>query len=96
MARTGPKLSPNPGRTARFYRKNKKSREKHRSDQKAINSTTEKKAYRRDLMKIRRERKPGPQTDMSHKVVGSLRNHVKQTEVEAERKELNDTITTKP
>ena len=67
MARTGPKLSPNPGRTAKFYRKNKKSREKHRRDQKAINSTSEKKAYRRDLMKIRRERKPGPQTDMSHK-----------------------------
>ena len=67
MARTGPKLSPNPGRTAKFYRKNKKSREKHRSDQKAINSTHEKKAYRRDLMKIRRARKPGPQTDMSHK-----------------------------
>ena len=67
MARTGPKLSPNPGRTARFYRKNKKSREKHRRDQKPINATSEKKAYRRDLMKIRRERKPGPQTDMSHK-----------------------------
>ena len=67
MARTGPKLSPNPGRTAKFYRKNKKSREKHRSDQKAINSTPEKKAYRRDLMKIRRARKPGSQTDMSHK-----------------------------
>ena len=44
MARTGPKLSPNPGRTAKFYRKNKKSREKHRSDQKAINSTPEKKS----------------------------------------------------
>ena len=67
MARTGPKLSPNPGRTARFYRKNKKSREKHRRDNAAINSTPAKKAYRRDLMKIRRDRKPGPQTDMSHK-----------------------------
>ena len=67
MARTGPKLSPNPGRTARFYRKNKKSREKHRRDNTAINRTPDKKAYRRDLMKIRRERKPGPQTDMSHK-----------------------------
>ena len=67
MARTGPKLSPNPGKTARFYRKNKRSRLKHRRGQKAINSTPEKKAYRRDLMKIRRERKPGPQTDMSHK-----------------------------
>ena len=67
MARTGPKLSPNPGRTARFYRKNKKSREKHRRDNTAINSTPAKKAYRRDLMKIRRKRKPGAQTDMSHK-----------------------------
>tara|TARA_R100001440_G_scaffold40319_1_gene59952 strand:+ start:449 stop:715 length:267 start_codon:yes stop_codon:yes gene_type:complete len=67
MARTGPKLSKNPGKTARFYRKNKKSREKHRRDQRAINSTAEKKAYRRDLLKIRRERKPGSQTDMSHK-----------------------------
>ena len=67
MARTGPKLSPNPGKTARFYRKNKKSREKHRRTQRAINATPEKKAYRRGLMKIRRERKPGPQTDMSHK-----------------------------
>ena len=65
--RTGPKLSPNPGRTARFYRKNKESREKHRRTNRAINSTPAKKAYRRDLMKIRRERKPGPQTDMSHK-----------------------------
>ena len=42
MARTGPKLSPNPGRTARFYRKNKKSREKHRRDNAAINSTPSK------------------------------------------------------
>ena len=67
MARPGPKLSKNPGRTARFYRKNKKSREKHRRDQRVINNTPAKKAYRRDLMKIRRERKPGPQTDMSHK-----------------------------
>ena len=67
MARTGPKLSPNPGRTARFYRKNKKSREKHRRTNRAINSTPAKKAYRRDLMKIRRERGTGPQTDLSHK-----------------------------
>ena len=67
MARTGPKLSPNPGRTARFYRKNKKSREKHRRNNRAINDTPAKREYRRDLMKIRRERKPGPQTDMSHK-----------------------------
>ena len=67
MARTGPKLSKNPGKTARFYRKNKASREKHRRTQSAINSTPAKTAYRRDLMRIRRDRKPGPQTDMSHK-----------------------------
>ena len=67
MARTGPKLSPNPGKTARFYRKNKRSRLKHRRDNTKINDTDSKRAYRRDLMKIRRERKPGPQTDMSHK-----------------------------
>ena len=67
MARTGPRLSPNPGRTARFYRKNKVSREMHRRTQRAINNTPAKKEYRRDLMRIRRNRKPGPQTDMSHK-----------------------------
>ena len=67
MARTGPRFSPNPGRTARFYRRNKKSRLKHRRDNRRINNTPAKRAYRRDLMKIRRERKPGPQTDMSHK-----------------------------
>ena len=65
--KTGPKLSPNPGRTARFYRKNKESREKHRRTNRAINSTPAKKAYRRELMMIRRRRKPGPQTDMSHR-----------------------------
>lgn len=67
MARTGPKLSPNPGRTARFYRKNKKSREKHRRDNTKINDTDSKREYRRNLMMIRRKRKPGSQTDMSHK-----------------------------
>ena len=67
MARTGPKLSPNPGRTARFYRKNKRSRLKHRRDNTEINHTPAKRSYRRDLMKIRRKRKPGAQTDMSHK-----------------------------
>ena len=67
MARTGPRFSPNPGRTARFYRRNKKSRLKHRRDNRRINNTHAKRAYRRDLMKIRRKRKPGKQTDMSHK-----------------------------
>ncbi len=67
MARTGPRLSPNPGRTARFYRRNKRSRLKRRRAQARINNTPAKRAYRRELMKIRRKRKPGRQTDMSHK-----------------------------
>ena len=67
MARPGPKLSPNPGKTAKYYRSNSKARKKHNETNKKINSTPAKKAYRRDLMKIRRARKPGPQTDMSHK-----------------------------
>ena len=67
MARTGPKLSPRPGRTARFYRRNKKSRIKHRRDNAQINNTPAKREYRKNLMMIRRKRRPGPQTDMSHK-----------------------------
>ena len=55
MARTGPKLSPNPGRTARFYRKNKKSREKHRRDNAAINSTPSK--NRKSRLKIKAHKK---------------------------------------
>ncbi len=65
--RTGPKLSPRPGRTARFYRKNRRARRKHRRDNAIINNTPAKRRYRRELMMIRRNRKPGPQTDMSHK-----------------------------
>ena len=67
MARPGPKLSKNPGKTAKYYRANPEARKKHNETNKKINSTPAKKAYRRDLMKIRRARKPGPQTDMSHK-----------------------------
>ena len=67
MARTGPKLSPNPGKTAKFYRKNKKSREKHRRDNAIINDTDAKRAYRKELIKIRRERNPSKFVDMSHK-----------------------------
>ena len=62
-----PKLSPNPGRTARFYRKNKKSRLKHRRDELKRGATPAKRAYRRNLLKIRRSRKIGPQQDLSHK-----------------------------
>ena len=96
MARTGPKLSKNPGRTARFYRKNKKSREKHRRDQRAINSTPAKKAYRGDQRKIRENVNPDHRQICHIKVEKSWQSHVKQTEVEAERVELDDTITTKP
>ena len=67
MGRPGPKLSPNPGKTAKYYRANSEARKKHNKTNKKINSTEKKKKYRRDLMKIRRARKPGPQTDMSHK-----------------------------
>jgi len=67
MARPGPKLSPNPGKTARYYRSNPKARKKHNETNKKINNTDAKRSYRKDLMRIRRDRKPGPQTDMSHK-----------------------------
>ena len=67
MARTGPALSPNPGRTARLYRRNKKSLLKHRRYNRRINNTPAKRAYRRELMQIRRKRRPGKQTDMSHR-----------------------------
>ena len=63
----GPKPSPNPGRTARFYRSNPKSRAKHVRDNTKINNTPAKRKYRRDLMKIRRKLKPGPQQDVSHR-----------------------------
>ncbi len=65
--RTGPQLSPNPGRTARFYRSNRRSRLKRRRAQARINNTPAKRSYRRNLMRIRRKRNPGPQTDMSHR-----------------------------
>ena len=67
MARTGPRFSPNPGRTARFYRRNQQARLKRRRAQARINNTPSYRAYRRDLMRIRRKRSPGPQTDMSHR-----------------------------
>jgi hypothetical protein len=63
----GPKPSPHPGRTARYYRSNPKARAKHVRDNTKINDTPSKRKYRRDLMKIRRKKKPGPQQDVSHK-----------------------------
>jgi len=62
-----PKLSPNPGRTARFYRKNKRSRLKHRRDELKRGKTPAKRRYRAELLKIRRKKKISPQKDLSHK-----------------------------
>ena len=62
-----PRLSPRPGRTARFYRRNRRSRRKHIRDNTRINNTPAKRRYRAKLQRARRRRKPGPQTDMSHK-----------------------------
>ena len=62
-----PRLSPRPGRTARFYRRNRRSRKKHIRDNTRINNTPAKRRYRAKLQRARRRRKPGPQTDMSHK-----------------------------
>jgi hypothetical protein len=63
----GPKPSPNPGKTARYYRSNPKARAKHVRDNIKINNTPAKRKYRRDLMKIRRKVKPGAQQDVSHR-----------------------------
>ena len=67
MARPGPKLSKNPGKTAKYYRSNPEARKKHQATNKKINDTDAKRSYRRNLMKIRRDRGTGPQTDLSHK-----------------------------
>ncbi len=68
----GPKPSPNPGKTAKYYRSNPKARAKHVKDNTKINNTPAKRKYRRDLMKIRTEKKPGPQQDVSHKSGGGV------------------------
>ena len=73
MAKMGPKPSPNPGRTARFYRRNKKSRDKHVKDETNRNKSPAKRKYRNDLLKIRRRTKPGPQQDVSHKPGGGTK-----------------------
>ena len=62
-----PRLSPRPGRTARFYRRNRRSRKKHIRDNTRINNTPAKRRYRAKLQRARRRRKPGPLIDMSHK-----------------------------
>ena len=79
MARMGPKPSPNPGRTARFYRSNAKSRRKHISDEVKRNKSPAKKKYRRDLMKIRKKSGAGPQQDVSHKPGGGTRLESRKT-----------------
>ena len=73
MARMGPKPSPNPGRTARFYRKNPRSRRKHVTDETNRNRSPAKRKYRNDLLKIRKDKKPGPQQDVSHKPGGGTK-----------------------
>ena len=75
----GPKPSPNPGRTARYYRSNPKARAKHVRDNTNANKTPAKKKYRRDLMKIRRRLKPGPQQDVSHKSGGGVKLESRKT-----------------
>ncbi len=62
-----PRLSINPGKTARFYRKNKKSRLKHRRDELIRGRSKAKRDYRSRLSIARRKRKVGPQQDLSHK-----------------------------
>ena len=73
MARPGPKLSKNPGKTALYYRTHPEARNHKLKKQKEINDTDAKRTYRRELMRIRRKRKPGPQTDMSHQPDGSVK-----------------------
>ena len=68
----GPTRSPNPGKTARYYRSHPKARAKHVKDNTEINNTPAKRKYRRDLMRIRRAVKPGKQKDLSHGPGGRL------------------------
>ncbi len=70
MAKMGPKPSPNPGRTAKFYRSNPSARRKHVSDEVQRNKSPAKRKYRRNLMRIRKKVKPGAQQDISHKPGG--------------------------
>lgn len=73
-----PKLSPNPGRTARHYRSNPASRAKHQATEKKTGSTPAKKAYRAALGRARTKAKPSAQQDMSHKG-GSIRPESRKT-----------------
>ena len=73
-----PKLSPNPGRTARHYRKNKASRDHHRATERKTGSTPAKQAYRASLGRARCKANPGPQQDMSHRS-GKIRPESRKT-----------------
>ena len=69
----------NPGRTARFYRKNKKSRLKHRRDELKRGKSPAKRKYRAELLRARRKRgidgKGGG--DLSHKKGRLVRESLK-------------------
>jgi len=61
------------GRTARFYRKNKASRDKKKAYDTKYHSTPNRKKYRAYLNKIRRQRKlKGNPNDLSHKKDGGV------------------------
>ena len=70
-----PRKTTNPGKTTKFYRKNKDSYRKKLAAQKKINSRPEQKAYRRELAQARRANgmmgKGGK--DMCHDNRGKLR-----------------------
>ena len=62
-------------RTAKFYAKNKKSRDKKKAYDKKYHSTTERKKYRASLNKANKNNprsKKGDGKDMSHTQSGSL------------------------
>ena len=62
-------------RTAKFYAKNKKSRDKKKSYDKKYHSSTERKKYRASLNKANKKSKTskkGDKKDMSHTRGGSL------------------------
>ena len=79
MGRPGPKLSKNPGKTAKYYRENPEARKKHNETNKKINDTDAKRTYRRNLMRIRRKRKVSPHVDLSHQPDGSVKPESRKT-----------------
>ena len=71
-----PKRTSNPGRSTRYYRKNKASYAKKKRYQKKLNSTSTKKKYRRELARERYKRKmKGDKRDLCH--VGKNRKKLK-------------------